>query len=98
MGTMSRSTLKGLTLAAMGCLIACSLPATAQENSTYVQHAVRFAISPPLRDLAKMPQPPVYGLHQANPVRRIPKAAVGPVVDRVEQSSIASPNSNYSIG
>jgi hypothetical protein len=82
----------------MGCLIACSLPATAQENSTSVQHAVRFAISPPLSELAKMPQPPVYGLHQANPVRRIPKAAVGPVVDRVEQSSIANPNSNYSIG
>jgi len=83
----------GLTLAAMGCLIACSLPAAAQENNTYIQHATRFAISPPLRDLAKMPQAPIYGLHQANPVRRIPKASIGPVVDRAEQSSANQPAS-----
>jgi hypothetical protein len=90
---MTRSKMTALTLAAMGCLIAGSLPAAAQENNTYIQHATRFAISPPLRDLAKMQQPPVYGLHQANPVRRIPKAAIGPVVDRVEQSSANQPAS-----
>ncbi len=94
---MTRGKMTGLTLAAMGCLIACSLPAAAQENATVIQHATRFAISPPLRDLAKMQQPPVYGLHQANPVRRIPKAAMGPVVDRVEQSSANQP-AGFSIG
>ena len=90
---MIRSKMTGLTLVAMGCLIACSLPATAQENNTYNQHATRFAISPPLRDLAKMQQPPVYGLHLANPVRRIPKTPTGPVVDPVEQNHIVAPAS-----
>lgn len=95
---MIRSKMTGLTLVAMGCLIACSLPATAQENNTYIQHAERFAISPPLRDLAKMQQPPVYGFHLANPVRRIPKANMGPVVDRVEQNRNLSPSVNFSVG
>jgi hypothetical protein len=88
----------GLSLVAMGCLIACSLPATAQENNTYVQHATRFAISPPLRDLAKTHQEPLYGFHLANPVRRVPKSPVGPVVDRVEQSSLAAPSAAYTVG
>ena len=94
---MIRSKMTGLTLVAMGCLIACSLPATAQENNTYIQHATRFAISPPLRDLAKMQQPPVYGLHLANPVRRIPKRPTGSVVDPVEQNRVVAP-ANYTIG
>ena len=67
---MTRSKIAGLALLAMGSLVSCALPLAAQENNTYVQHATRFAISPPLRDLAKMPQAPVYGLHLANPVRR----------------------------
>lgn len=95
---MTRSKMTGLTLVAMGCLIASSVPATAQENATVTQHATRFAISPPLRDLAKIQQPPVYGLHQANPVRRIPKTPTGPVVDRVEQSRVAAPDANYTVG
>ncbi len=94
---MMRSKTTGLALVAMGCLIAGSLTATAQENNTYIQHATRFAISPPLRDLAKMQQAPVYGLHLANPVRRIPKAAIGPVVDPVEQSRAVTPSANYSV-
>jgi len=94
---MIRSKMTGLTLVAMGCLIACSLPATAQENNTYNQHATRFAISPPLRDLAKMQQPPVYGLHLANPVRRIPKTPTGHVVDPVEQSQATAP-ANFTLG
>src|ERR1700729_2241886 len=99
MGTMTRSKIAGLALLAMGSLVSCALPLAAQENNTYIQHASRFAISPPLRDLAKMPQAPVYGLHLANPVRRIPKRAVtGPVVDPVEQSSTGAPTVAYSIG
>ena len=74
---------------AVGVLLLCALPLAAQDNNTYIQHAARFAVSPPLRDLAKLPQQPQYGFHEANPVRRIPKRPVGPVVDTVEQSSRA---------
>lgn len=96
---MMRSKMKGLTLLAMGSLIACALPVAAQQNNTYVQHAQRFAISPPLRDLAKMPQQQHYGLHLANPVRRVPKrASNGMVVDTVEQNSALTPSANYSVG
>jgi len=76
----------------------CSLPLVAQDNNTYIQHAAGFAVSPPLRDLAKLPQKPQYGFHEANPVRRIPKRAVGHVVDTVEQSSIRASGVAYSIG
>ena len=82
---------------ALGVLVLCCLPLIAQENNTYIQHAERFAVSPPLRDLAKLPQPPQYGFHEANPVRRITKPSVGPVVDRVEQSSVPA-GANYTVG
>jgi hypothetical protein len=78
-------------------LLLCALPLVAQDNNTYVQHAVRFAVSPPLRDLAKLPQPPHYGFHEANPVRRVPKRPVGQTRDTVEQSFVVSPAANYSI-
>jgi hypothetical protein len=95
---MTRSKVAGLALLAMGSLLSCALPLAAQENNTYIQHATRFAISPPLRDLAKMPQSPRYGLHLANPVRRIPKRPVGSgVVDPVEQSTVPS-TVNYTLG
>jgi len=95
---MTRSKIAGLALLAMGSLISCALPLAAQENNTYIQHASRFAISPPLRDLAKMPQAPVYGLHLANPVRRIPKRSTGgAIVDPVEQTG-AAPAPAYTIG
>jgi hypothetical protein len=87
----------GLATLALGSLLACSLPAAAQENNTYYQHAVRFAISPPLGELAKLPQKPIYGMHLANPVRRVPKRTIGPVVDRVEQSNMP-PAANYAVG
>ena len=94
---MTRSKIAGLALLTMGCLTLCVTPLAAQDNNTYLQHATRFAISPPLRDLAKMPQQPMYGLHLANPVRRIPKRPTGPVVDRVEQNNVA-PSANYTVG
>lgn len=95
---MTRSKLAAIAAVAVGSLMACALPLAAQENNTYIQHASRFAISPPLRDLAKMQQPPVYGLHLANPVRRIPKRPVGgTVVDPVEQSTLP-PSAAYSLG
>ena len=64
---MTRSKIAGLALLAVGSLMACALPLAAQENNTVIQHATRFAISPPLSELAKMPQKPVYGLHLAEP-------------------------------
>jgi hypothetical protein len=95
---MTRSKIAGLALLAVGSLMACALPLAAQENNTVIQHATRFAISPPLSELAKMPQKPVYGLHLAEPVRRIPKRPVGSgAVDPVEQSS-AAPSAAYTVG
>ena len=88
----------GLTLVAMGCLIACSLPATAQENNTYIQHATRFAISPPLRDLAKSTRRRYTVFIWRTRSAAYPRVRVGPVVDRVEQSSVAAPSAAYTIG
>jgi hypothetical protein len=71
----------------------------AQENNTYTNQAVRFAVSPPLRDLAKLPPRPQYGFHEANPVRRTPKRPVGgPVVDTVEQSIHPASGAAYTVG
>jgi len=81
---------------AMAVLALCALPLVAQDNNTYLNHATRFAVSPRLDELAKLPQAPQYGFHEANPVRRIPKPTIGPVVDTVEQRG-TGPSANYSI-
>src|SRR5208283_1494401 len=96
--TMSKARIIGTSMLAMGVLLLCALPLAAQENNTYINHAVRFAVSPPLRDLAKLPQKPQYGFRLAPPYRRIPKPAVGPVVDTVEQSTHPASGPAYSIG
>jgi hypothetical protein len=94
---MSKKT--GLALLAMGCMVACALPVVAQDNNTYIQHAVRFAVSPRLDSLAKSQPAPLYGLHLAEPVRRVPKRPTGGMaVDPVEQSRVASPSSAYTVG
>src|SRR5262249_30796017 len=79
---------------AVGALALCSLPLAAQDT---VIHAVRFAISQPLSELANQPQAPQYGFHEANPVRLTPKAPFEHVLDSAEQSSLAVPEANYSI-
>lgn len=94
---MRKGFVAGVSALALGSLLACALPLAAQENNTYIQRAERFAISPAVRDLAKLPQQPIYGFHLANPVHRIPKRPIGPVVDRVEQSNVAS-SANYTVG
>jgi len=80
----------------LGALLLLSLPLAAQDP---VNHAVRFAVSAPLGELANLPQTPQYGFHEANPVRRVPKPAYGQgqVVDPAEQSSIAGPQANYGV-
>ncbi len=96
--TRSNARVIGASMLAMGVLLLGALPLAAQANNTYIQHAVRFAVSPPLSELAKLPPPPTYGFHEANPVRRIPKRAVGHIVDTVEQSAAPAGSQAYSIG
>ena len=96
--TRSKVMIVGSSMLAVGVLLLCALPMSAQDNNTYINHATRFGISPPLRDLAKLPQSPHYGFHEANPVRRVPKRAIGAVVDPVEQSSRPASGVAYGIG
>src|SRR5271165_1371070 len=81
-------------------LLLCGLSVTAQDNSSampIVNHASSFAVSAPLREIAKLPQAPQYGFHEVNPIHRIPMKDFGHAVDPVEQST-AGPAANYSIG
>jgi hypothetical protein len=79
---------------ALSALLLCSLPLAAQDQ---VNHPIRFAISQPLSELAKLPQAPQWGFHEANPVRRIPKPFVNPGIDSAEQSTLLGPEANYSV-
>src|ERR1022692_637828 len=96
--TRSHTRTIGSSMLAVGVLLLCCLPVAAQDNNTYINHAERFAVSLPLRELAKLPQSPHYGLHEANPVRRIPKGTFGKVVDTAEQSIRPASGSAYTIG
>jgi hypothetical protein len=86
----------------VGVLVLCGIQLVAQDSASpepTVRQAVGFAVSPPLRDLAKLPRAPQYGLHEALPVRRIAKRYFGLAVDPVEQNTaIGAPVVNYSIG
>jgi hypothetical protein len=85
------------SMLAVGVLFVSSLPLAAQDENTTIRYAERFAISAPLSELAKLPQPPQYGFHEANPVRHIPKPPAGPVVDPVEQTVLPF-ESAYTVG
>ncbi len=84
---------------ALAALMLWLSPMAAQEKSTppmTVRHAERFAISPPLSELLKLQRPPVYGFHEANPVRWVnfhPGRKLGRAMDPVEQSSPGGPAS-----
>src|SRR5271167_430435 len=84
-------------------LLLYGLPMAAQNNlspTPTVNHAAGFGVSAPLREIAKLPQPPHYGFHEANPVRIPPLPPgyrQGTSVDPVEQST-AGPAAYYSIG
>ena len=80
---------------ALTVLLFCSVPLFSQDT---VNHPQAFGISAPLGELAKLPQPLNYGFHEANPVRRVPKHAIGGLVDPVEQNYPNGPQANYSIG
>ena len=97
--TRRNASIFGSFILALVVPILCGLPLTAQDTSsdaTTVRQAVGFAVSPPLRDLAKLPRAPRYAFHQTIPVRRIPKRDFGIAVDPVEQNT-TSPSTNYSI-
>ena len=81
----------------LGLLLLVSAPLFAADGSAPTMtssKAVAFAVSPPLRDLAKLPAQPYYSFHQAHSVRR---ANLHPnlsyQVDPVEQSSPGAPAS-----
>ncbi len=100
--TRSTARIFGSSMLAVGVLILCGLQLAAQDSASpepTVRQAVRFAVSPPVRDLAKLPRAPRYGLHEALPVRRIAKPYFGLAVDPVEQNTaIGAPAASYTIG
>ncbi|HLI64053.1 MAG TPA: hypothetical protein VKV05_11680 [Terriglobales bacterium] len=80
---MTRSKIVGAAMLAVGALVLCSLPLLAVENSpqAVLSHPVAFGAGRVTVPLA----PPPFNLHLAEPVRRIPKPYVAPVVDPVVQ-------------
>ncbi len=95
---MMKMKVLGVTMLAMGALLLCSLPmAAADSPPAIVQHATAFAAG----RVTTSYQPTVFGLHEANPVRHIPKPYIAPTVDRVTQHGAAAPsgefNMNYSV-
>lgn len=96
---MSRS--KNLLISAGALLLTC-LPLAAADGASptpIVGRPIRFAVSPPISELAKMPNELVWGFHQTEWQSRTPKPIrnLGPVVDTVEQNA-ATPSANFSVG
>ena len=79
----------------------CGPRVIAQENSPTMtsDRPVAFAVSPPLRELAKLPPRPHYGFPDQESTRLFLHSGrdPGPAVDPVEQAFAAEP-SNISIG
>jgi hypothetical protein len=97
--TRSNARIFASSMLTMCVLVVCVLQLVAQDSASpepTVREAVDFAVSPPLRELAKLPQPPHYGFHQTAPVRRIPKRDFGITADPVEQHSFGS-GANYTL-
>ncbi len=87
-----------ITVFALGAVLLCGCPLSAQDNSTpMVNRATAFAVSAPLRELAKMPAQPTYSLVVPELAREVRRQPAGQVVDTVEQSFVI-PESNFSIG
>lgn len=57
-----------------------------------VHRAAAFDVSPPLRELIKLPSQPIYSFHQADKARTFPLRGAGRInVDPVEQRSAGAP-------
>jgi len=97
--TRSNARIIGASLLAVGALLLCTLPSFAQDHPSAqmsVHQADGFAVSPPLRDLAKLPPRPTYGFHETNPPHRVnlhPGRGQQIGVDEVEQSFAGAPSS-----
>ena len=79
----------GVSLLAVAALLLRSLPMVAADQApqAILQHATAFGSGHVDIGVA----PPPFGLHLANPVRRIPKNYVQPVNDPVEQRGFVTP-------
>jgi hypothetical protein len=86
----------GLSILAVGMLLA-GLPLAAQNNGTpkiTVDHAVAFAVSPPVRDLPDLVPTVQYGFHETEPPRHVdfhPGRGQMSGIDPVEQSYAGKP-------
>ena len=92
---MTRSKTLGASLLSFGALMLCCMPMMAADGTSsesVLQHASAFGAG---RVTETLPVP-VYGLHLANPARRIPKPQSRAVHDSVEQTSM-NPSSAFSL-
>ncbi len=93
----SRKAILSIFALTLGCLMLSSLPLWAADEAPpqmTSSHAIAFAISPPLRELAKLPPRPYYSFHQAHSVRRTSAHTNHPYeFDPVEQSAPGGPAS-----
>ena len=90
---MTRNTARiiGSSMLAMGVLLLCGLPLSAQDSQSpklTSSHAQAFGVTARLDELAKLPQPPQYGVHEANPVRLLPKHNFGQNVDPAQRAAV----------
>jgi hypothetical protein len=84
----------------ISALLLCGLNMSAQNNFSpkpTIRHASSFSVTPPLRELAKLPPKPQYVLRPHQLVRHNPRRAGGAVVDTVEQST-GGGGSNFGLG
>ena len=86
---MTRGKLLGVSILSVGVLLLCSLPMVAADSAAQpiLQHARAFASG----HVTFGEAPPPYGYHLANPVHRIPKPYIRPVVDSAAQGPPFSP-------
>lgn len=98
---MTRSNLLRAAGLGVAALLVSGLPVLAADNASpapQIGQAIRFAVSPPLRELAKLPRQEQYGFHLAYPPRRVPKPQAGLVVDTAQHPPATTPSSNYTVG
>jgi len=86
---MTRGKMLGVSILAVGALILCSMPMVAADSAPQpiLQHARASASG----HVTIGETAPLYGLHQANPVHRIPKPYVAPSHDAAAQGPPFSP-------
>jgi hypothetical protein len=96
---MTKTKVLGVCILAMGALLMCSLPMVAADSpQAIVQHATAYGQG----HVTQSYPVEIFGLHEANPVRHIPKQYIRPTNDSVAQRPGAGPdtaefNNNYSV-